>query len=131
MQVVIDDAVAETRRRLQDLSPISADDVRHAGGPVVAFSAAMSRDLDGLRAFLVARVYRHARIARVMGDAGRVVADLFGRYRMDPDALPPEWREQAPEKGYPRYVCDFIAGMTDRYALAEHRRLFDATPELR
>ncbi|MGH6826585.1 deoxyguanosinetriphosphate triphosphohydrolase [Methyloceanibacter sp.] len=128
---LIDDAVADTRRRLQDLSPISAHDVRHAGGPVVSFSAAMSRDLDGLRAFLVARVYRHARIARVMGDAERVVADLFGLYRMRPDALPPEWREQAPAKGYPRYVCDFIAGMTDRYALAEHRRLFDATPELR
>jgi dGTPase len=128
---LIDDAVAETRRRLQDLSPISADDVRHAGGPVVAFSAAMSRDLDALRAFLVARVYRHERIARVMGDAERVVGDLFGLYRAQPEALPPEWREQAPEKGYPRYVCDFIAGMTDRYALAEHRRLFDATPELR
>ena len=128
---LIDDATAETRRRLQDLSPISADDVRHAGGPVVAFSPAMSRDLDALRAFLVARVYRHARIARVMGDAERVVADLFGRYRGDPDALPPEWRDQAPAEGYPRYVCDFIAGMTDRYALAEHRRLFDATPELR
>ena len=66
-----------------------------------------------------------------MGDAERVVADLFGRYRGDPDALPPEWRDQAPAEGYPRYVCDFIAGMTDRYALAEHRRLFDATPELR
>jgi dGTPase len=66
-----------------------------------------------------------------MGDAERVVADLFGRYRGDPDALPPEWRDQAPAKGYSRYVCDFIAGMTDRYALAEHRRLFDATPELR
>jgi dGTPase len=128
---LINDAVAETRRRLQELSPISAGDVRHAGGPVVAFSAAMSRDLDALRAFLVARVYRHARIARVMGDAERVVGDLFGLYRAHPDALPPEWREQAPEKGYPRYVCDFIAGMTDRYALAEHRRLFDATPELR
>ena len=79
--------------------PISADDVRHAGGPVVAFSPAMSRDLDALRAFLVARVYRHARIERVMGDAERVVADLFGRYRGDPDALPPEWRDQAPAQG--------------------------------
>ena len=72
------------------LSPISADDVRHAGRPVVAFSPAMSRDLDALRAFLVARVYGDARIARVMGDAERVVADLFGRYCGDPDALPPE-----------------------------------------
>jgi dGTPase len=128
---LIEDAVAETRRRLDRLSPISADDVRHAGHPVVAFSAAMSRDLDALRAFLAARVYRHPRIVRVMNDAESIVTDLFGRYRDDPEALPPEWREQAPTHAYARYVCDFIAGMTDRYALGEHRRLFDATPELR
>src|SRR4029077_15296478 len=84
---LIDDAVAETWRRLQDLSPTRADDGRHAGGPGVAFSPAMSRDLDSLRAFLVGRVYRHARITRVMGDAERVVADLFDRYRGHPDAL--------------------------------------------
>jgi dGTPase len=97
----------------------------------VAFSPAMARDLDRMRAFLAARVYRHPRIVRVMGDAERVVTDLFDRYRAAPDALPSEWREQAPAHAYGRYVCDFIAGMTDRYALAEHRRLFDATPELR
>jgi dGTPase len=128
---LIDDATAETRRRLDRLSPISADDVRHAGHAVVAFSETMSRDLDSLRAFLAARVYRSPRIVRVMGDAERIVTDLFERYRTLPDALPPEWREQAPAHGYSRYVCDFIAGMTDRYALAEHRRLFDVTPELR
>jgi len=128
---LIDDAVAETHRRLERLSPISADDVRLAGHPVVAFSASMSKDLDALRAFLAARVYRHPRVERIMGDAESIVTDLFAHYRDDPEALPPEWREQAPTTGYPRYVCDFIAGMTDRYALAEHRRLFDATPELR
>jgi dGTPase len=128
---LIDNATAETRRRLDQLSLISADDVRHAGHAVVAFPETMSRDLDGLRAFLAARVYRSPRIVRVMGDAERIVTDLFKRYRARPDALPPEWLEQAPAHGYGRYVCDFIAGMTDRYALAEHRRLFDATPELR
>ena len=128
---LIDDAVAETRRRLERLSPISADDVRHAGHPVVAFSASMTKDLDALRAFLAARVYRHPRVERVMQGAERIVTDLFARYRDDLQALPPEWREQAPAQHYVRYVCDFIAGMTDRYALAEHRRLFDATPELR
>jgi len=131
ISTMIDDATAETRRRLDRLAPISADDVRLAGHPVVAFSTAMTQDLDSLRAFLAARVYRHPRIVRVMGDAERIVTDLFNRYRAEPDALPPEWREQAPAHGYGRYVCDFIAGMTDRYALAEHRRLFDATPELR
>jgi dGTPase len=128
---LIDDAVAETRRRLERLSPINADDVRHAGHPVVAFSASMTKDLDALRAFLAARVYRHPRVERVMDGAERIVTDLFGRYRDDLQALPPEWGEQAPTQHYVRYVCDFIAGMTDRYALAEHRRLFDATPELR
>jgi dGTPase len=128
---LIDDATAETRRQLEGLAPISAGDVRHAGHPVVAFSPSMIKDLDGLRAFLAVRVYRHERIQRVMNDAERIVTDLFRRYREDPAALPPEWRAQAPEHGYLRYVCDFIAGMTDRYALGEHRRLFDATPELR
>jgi dGTPase len=128
---LIEDAVAETRRRLERLSPISADDVRLAGHPVVAFSGSMTKDLDALRAFLAARVYRHPRVERVMQGAETIVTDLFARYRDDLQALPPEWREQAPAQHYVRYVCDFIAGMTDRYALAEHRRLFDATPELR
>jgi dGTPase len=101
---------------------------------MVAFSEAMQSELDALRAFLTARVYRHPRIARIMADAERVVADLFARYLHDAAVLPPEWREQAPEPGtsaYARHVSDFIAGMTDRYALAEHVRLFDATPDLR
>jgi dGTPase len=101
---------------------------------MVAFSEAMQSELDELRAFLTTRVYRHPRIMRVMGEAEGVVQDLFRRYSAELAALPPEWREQAPEPGtsaYARHVSDFIAGMTDRYALAEHRRLFDATPDLR
>jgi dGTPase len=125
---MIDDAIAETRRRLEALRPNSADDVRHAGRAMVAFSETMRSDLDALRAFLFARVYRHARVMRIMGEAERVVADLFRRYSDELDALPPEWSEQVPAydaRAYARHVCDFIAGMTDRYALAEHRRLFD------
>ena len=121
-------------RNLEQLAPRDADAVRAAEGPVVAFSPAMRDDLDALRGFLSARVYRHPRIARIMGDAEAVVRDLFRRYSEEPDALPPEWRGSAPLRGspaYARHICDFIAGMTDRYALAEHRRLFDATPDLR
>ena len=131
---MIDDATAETLRDLEQLAPRDAAAVRAAEGPVVAFSPAMREDLDVLRAFLSARVYRHPRVARIMGDAERIVRDLFARYIADPNALPEEWREQAPvddPRGYVRHVCDFIAGFTDRYALAEHRRLFDATPDLR
>jgi dGTPase len=94
----------------------------------------MQKDLKDLRAFLFTRVYRHPRVMRIMGEAQDVVVELFQHYVGDPDALPPEWREHAPPRGtqeYDRYVADFIAGQTDRYALAEHRRLFDATPDMR
>jgi dGTPase len=130
---MIEHAVAEAERRLASLEPRSANDVRHAATTMVAFSEDMQRELDQLRAFLTARVYRHKRIDRIMGEAEGVVRDLFKRYSDDPAALPPEWREQAPPdaSAYARHIADFIAGMTDRFALAEHRRLFDATPELR
>ena len=131
---MVEDALAETTRRLTALRPESANDVRHAPRTMVAFSDPMQSEFDALRAFLLERVYRHSRIMRIMGDAEKVVAQLFARYCDESAALPPEWREQAPQPGspaYARYVSDFIAGMTDRYALAEHRRLFDATPDLR
>jgi dGTPase len=131
---MVEDAIAETKRRIDLLKPHSVDDIRGAPHAVVAFSAAMQSELDALRTFLLAGVYRHPRIMRIMGQAENVVAQLFARYCDEAAALPPEWHEQAPEPGtraYARHVADFIAGMTDRYALAEHRRLFDATPDLR
>jgi dGTPase len=132
--VLVDDCIAETRRRLAALDPASADLVRRAGRPMVAFSDGMKAELDDLRGFLFARVYRHPRVMRIMGDAEDAVVELFHRYVSDKDALPPEWSHQAPAhdaEAYRRHVADFIAGQTDRYALAEHRRLFDATPNLR
>jgi dGTPase len=134
ISAMIDDAVAETQARLQSLAPRSADDVRHGTRAMVAFSHPMQGELAQLRSFLAARVYRHPRIARIMGEAESVVSDLFELYSRRPDALPPEWREPGRRDSagtFPRHVCDFIAGMTDRYALAEHRRLFDVTPDLR
>ncbi|MGD9501324.1 MAG: deoxyguanosinetriphosphate triphosphohydrolase [Methyloceanibacter sp.] len=134
ISAMIEDATAESARRLHALRPASAAAIRHAPHAAVAFSEAMRRDLDLLRAFLFARVYRHERIVRIMEDAEGVVGDLFQRYSEAPDTLPPDWREEAPARGtraHARHVADFIAGMTDRFALAEHRRLFDATPDLR
>jgi dGTPase len=132
--LMIEDAMGETGRRLATLSPRTVDDIRHAGAQIAAFSEPMQRDLDVLRAFLAARVYRHPRIMRIMNAAEGVVADLFAAYRRNPEALPEEWRLAAQDLAPPafaRHVCDFIAGMTDRYALAEHERLFDRTPDLR
>lgn len=131
---MVDDAIAEARARLQRLDPGSVADIRQAAGPVVAFSREMTAACENLRAFLFARVYRDERVMRVMTDARRIVRDLFTRYHENPAALPVKWREEAGLKDprrFARKVCDFISGMTDRFAHDEHRRLFDDTPELR
>jgi dGTPase len=132
---MIEDVVAEARRRLRALCPGSADEVRRANEPVVAFSAAMVEADRAIKGFLYPRMYRHERIMRIMGEAEGVVEDLFARYAADPAQLPPEWAaggldpEDAGQRA--RRIADFIAGMTDRYALIEHARLFEVTPELR
>lgn len=132
--LMVDDALAETRRRLEALAPSSCDDIRAAGAPVVAFSEAMDRACDELRFFLLNWVYRDRRISEIMRDAQSVVTDLFARYMADPAVLPAKWLAGADpddDIGLARRVCDFIAGMTDRFAIEEHRRLFDHTPDLR
>jgi dGTPase len=94
----------------------------------------MAAELRLLRTFLFARLYRHARVMAVMDRAESVVRDLVARYLSDQSAMPGPWQAEAAglnETRRARLVADFVAGMTDRYALAEHRRLFDVTPELR
>ena len=132
--LLIEDVVAETGRRLATLAPRSADEVRQAPSGVAGFSAAIAKAEGTIKAFLETRMYRHARVQRVMDEAAHVIRDLFARYTAHPDDLPAEWREGlagADEAVRARRIADFVAGMTDRYALAEHTRLFDSTPELR
>ncbi len=131
---LIDDVVAETTRRLAGLGPRSADDVRSAASPVAGFSAGVAEADRAIKSFLKTHMYRHARVMRVMDQAAGVVRDLFARYSTHPDDLPGEWQEglAGPDgASRARRIADFIAGMTDRFALAEHSRLFDSTPELR
>jgi dGTPase len=129
---MIEDVIAQTRRSLDALAPRSADEVRGAGHPVAGFSPAMAETDAAIKGFLYPRMYRHPRIARVMTDAERVVRELFEHYRVHADDLPPEWGAGgADEHGQVRRIADFIGGMTDRYALVEHARYFDETPELR
>jgi dGTPase len=131
---MIEDVVAETRNRLHALSPSSAADVRRAARPVAAFSAAMAEADRGIKQFLNVRMYRHSRILRIMKDAERVISDLFLCYVEQPSTIPADW-PPAVEREEPasalRRIAEFIAGMTDRYALTEHARLFDSTPQLR
>jgi dGTPase len=129
---LIEDVIDESKRRLAALAPGSADDIRHADAPVVGFSPAMAEADRAIKAFLYPRMYRHARIARVMAEAEQVVHGLFGRYRDRPSDMPAEWRSaEGDASAQARRVADFVAGMTDRYALIEHARLFASTPELR
>ena len=130
---MIEDVIAESRRRLAELAPDSADAVRNAGRPVVGFSPAMAEADRAIKAFLLPRLYRHARIMRIMGDAEEVVRRLFAHYVAAPGDLPADWLSgiaAADAKGGALRIADFIAGMTDRYAMVEHTRIFGSTPEL-
>ncbi len=132
--LMIADLVSETRMRLGSLAPQSPDDIRGAAAATANFSPALAADIARLKAFLFERVYRHERVMGVMGDAERIVADLFARYLADPAAMAEAWHAVARRLDAhrrARLIADFVGGMTDRYAIAEHRRLFDATPNLR
>ena len=91
--LLIEDVVAETGRRLATLAPRSADEVRRAPSAVAGFSAAIAKAERAIKAFLETRMYRHARVKRVMDEAADVIRDLFARYTAHPDDLPAEWRE--------------------------------------
>ena len=129
---LIADVAAEAQHRLDRAKPMSAHDVRRHDGPLIAFSAEASQAEATIKSFLWRRMYRAERIMRVMRDAERIVAELFRRYMDDPVALPPEWRGEGDDEGaHARRIGNFIAGMTDLFALTEHHRLFDSTPDLR
>ena len=126
--IMILDLIAETKRRIAEFSPRSADEVRRLGRPLVAFSDGMRANDSALRQFLFVNMYRHFTVNRMTSKGRRVVKDLFRLLFAEPECLPPEWRRLADGKGTTktaRVVADYIAGMTDRFALDEHRRLFD------
>jgi dGTPase len=130
----VEGVIAESQARLAALAPADADAIRRAGGPVIAFPAAIEIADREIKAFLYPNMYRHARIAPIRSDAAQVVADLFARFSADPELMPADWAAGCASLDAhrrARRIADYIAGMTDWYALDEHRRLFDATPSLR
>jgi dGTPase len=131
----IEDAITESRRRIEASGAASVEDVRAHGAPLTGFSRAAASADNAIRSFLLANLYRHQRLVRIRDQAGLIVRDLFSRFFIAPELMPAEWAEAAARAGSgearrARLICDYIAGMTDRYAAAEHRRLFDETPEL-
>ncbi len=129
----VEDVLAESASRLSSLDPSDAWDIRRAPQPVIAFSPTIQAADASVKRFLYPHMYRHPRVMEVRQQADRIVRDLFRRLCENPDALPEEWRNNLPddESRRARRVSDYIAGMTDPYALTEHRRLFDDTPDLR
>jgi dGTPase len=126
---MVGDLISETRGRLADSGVKSADEVRALTQPAVGFSDEMRRNDRALREFLYERMYRHHRVNRMSSKARRVVHDLFALYLTEPECLPREWRVLAagPDDAQTaRVAADYLAGMTDRFALDEHHRLFDA-----
>ena len=123
---MVNDLLAETRGRLQQASPASPADIRALDQPVVAFSEGMRENERVLRSFLFSRMYRHRRVMRMTGEVKEVAKDLFRFYQATPSALPDQWRSETgglDEKGAARLIADYIAGMTDRFAMQEHARL--------
>ncbi|EKE45541.1 deoxyguanosinetriphosphate triphosphohydrolase, putative [Oceaniovalibus guishaninsula JLT2003] len=125
--VLVEDVIGSARAALADLNPRSPQDIRMAGHPVVRFSDDLWRDLQTIRQFLFQRMYRAPSVVVMRERVGAVVRDLFPLYMARPDLLPRQWRRDvdaaADETALARIVADYIAGMTDRFALQQHDRL--------
>ncbi|MEM7729979.1 MAG: deoxyguanosinetriphosphate triphosphohydrolase [Pseudomonadota bacterium] len=127
---MVADVLAETRTRLERHDPQSPDDIRHLPEAICDFSASFREKERPLREFLMTRMYRHYLVNRMMGQASRVVSELFGLFIADPSILPTELQsgcDGAHGLQTARVVSDYIASMTDNFAIAEHRKLFTAT----
>ncbi len=130
---MIEDVLIETGRRIADSNPQSPDDVRALGRPLVAFSPAMKANDTALKTFLFKNMYRHYKVNRMLTKAKRVVAEMFQLFLAEPGVLPAAWGQLCGASGSretARVVSDYIAGMTDRFALEEHKRLFAIDMEL-
>lgn len=126
--LMVHNLLEETGRRLADANPKSVEDIRALDHPVVAFSDDFAEQDRALKKFLFDYMYRHYRVNRMASKARRLVQELFRLFLDEPNTLPPDWRRKTAGPGTERTaiaVADYIAGMTDRYAIDEHRRLFD------
>ena len=124
---MIADITRETQRRLKVAAPKSVADVRACGRALVGFSGEMEANHQKIKNFLHGHVYQHHSVNRSMNKAQRVVRELFDLFECTTALLPEEWQDKIEREagGAPRVICDYIAGMTDRFAIAEHRRLFE------
>ncbi|HET7634263.1 MAG TPA: deoxyguanosinetriphosphate triphosphohydrolase [Burkholderiales bacterium] len=122
INTLVIDLTQESKARIAGAKPRTLDDVR-AAAPLIGFSAEMRREQQTLKRFLHTALYQHYRVTRMMTKAQRIIGELFAAFFDEPRLLPPEHQNRAADDR-PRAIADYIAGMTDRYAILEHRRLF-------
>lgn len=129
---MVTDVLEESQKRLKEIKASCPDDVRQASRQTVAFSPKMYDDIEALRAFLYARMYRHYSLQRIWAKVERIIPDLFTSFINKYTLMPDHWQRRVEEAGgltndkaRARIVCDYVAGMTDRYAIREHERLYD------
>lgn len=130
---LIEDVILTAQANLSKIEPKTADDVRHAGQAIVTFSPDIAAADRGIKSFLFDHMYRTPKVLAVRDNAEIIVGNLFDRYLNQPTLMANDWAGQSLDQNeaiLPRLVCDYVAGMTDRFALQEHRRLFDDTPDL-
>jgi dGTPase len=121
----VTDLVQSTDQRLLENNIRSVGDLQRLSFPVIGFSEEMHRRNRQLKDFLYNNLYRHYRVVRMSVKAERIISDLFQAYRSEPTILPRQFQDLIEERGLERVICDFIAGMTDRYAVEEHEKIFD------
>ena len=134
ISAMVIDVLEQTERNIKSAMPYSAEDVRMLGRTLVSFSAQRAENNRVMQSFLSSHMYRHPQVLESMAKAQRIIRDLFEAYMNDAKLLPQEWRDEHPKtatRHYVRQVCDFLAGMTDTFALEQHRRLFDLGPLFR
>jgi len=122
---MVNDVLAESRRRLAEAAPGSIEDVRAAGRALIGFSDAMAQQEKALTRFMYANLYHHPRQMEIAEQARQIVAGLAAAYAADPDLLPAHWRAMLPdaEPARTRHIGDFIAGMTDRFAISRYHEV--------
>jgi dGTPase len=125
INMLVSDLIKQSIKNIEDLKISHIDDVRNAKKKVISFSREMGQRRKELRAFLFDNLYKNYRVIRMADKAKRFIQDLFNIYVKKPLALPPEYQVKLNLDNKYRVVCDYIAAMTDRYALDEHKKLFN------
>ena len=138
ISVFVSDLLAASHEQLAALGADDVEGIRHHESPVICFSAEMARDLEVLRDFLFTNMWRHYKVNRMTSKAKRVVTDLFNLFMSETNTLPMEWQNgpagniaEGEVADRARIIADYVASMTDRYAILEHQRLFELGPILR